>query len=202
MVEQVLSPLKGTTTAADLGAVSTHEGAFALSVLVGILASVLYVPAFLGLARSCLERSPRLAHIGAALAVLSMLGFMGVRGIQAIELQVVGNGLPLKQAADLIDGASSNPVGITILVLFLGGSALGGILLGIATWRSGFPRPAAVLFLLFGFLDLVLVGHLGTIVSHGVLLVALTWFAVHLASETTARTPARAAVAPQRDPVT
>ncbi len=181
VVEAVLSPLSGTTTTADLEGIAAHQPTFVVSVLVGLVGTALYVPAFLGLLRRTAARSPRLSLVASVLVVASMLGFAGVRMGQAAELQAVREGLPTSQAAALVDHLSANPVGAVLLVMFLGGTVVGMLLLAAAVWRSGrFPRPAVVLLVLFPFVDLALAGHVGAVVSHLLLLVGLTWIAVRL----------------------
>jgi len=184
VIEAVLSPLKGTTTSADLGAIELAQGRFTIAVICGIVATLLYVPAFLGLANACLARSPRLARFGGCVAVASMAGFMGVRMMQGVELQAVRDGLDRHTAAELVDHVASNPIGIVMLALFLGGTVIGVVSLAVASWRAGLPRPAVVLLLVFPFVDLAAKGHAGAVVSHVVLLVALTWFAVGLSRNT------------------
>lgn len=177
LVEQVLSPLKGTSTAADLAAIEAHRGAFTVSVLIGLLATVAYVPAFTGLALTCLPHSRAAARVGGSLAVVSMLGFSGVRMLQAVVLQAVDDGMDHHLAAQLIDHTSTGPIGAVLLVMFLGGTAVGVLALAVASWRAKLPRPAVVLLVLFPFIDLAAPGHLGSVVSHTVLLVALGWLA-------------------------
>jgi hypothetical protein len=180
VVEALFSPLKGTSTAADVRAISLHQSAFVASVLIGLAGTVLYVPAFVGLAARAVDRSRTLALVGGALAVLSMLGFAGVRMGQAVELQGVRQGLPDAQLARLVDGLSSNPIGATLLVMFLGGSVVGVVCLAVAVWRAHLaPWPAAVLFLVFPIVDLLAPpSELGTVVSHVVLLAGLGWIGV------------------------
>jgi hypothetical protein len=176
IVEALLSPLRGTSTSADVRAIATHQSAFVASVLIGLVGTVLYVPALLGLARLAVERSRVLAVTGGALAVVSMLGFAGVRMAQAVELQAIRTGLDTPQTARLIDSLSSNPIGATLLIMFLGGSLVGVVCLAVAVWRAhAAPRPAAVLFLAFPFVDLLARGELGVVVSHAVLLAGLGW---------------------------
>lgn len=179
VVEALLSPLRGTSTTADLVAISLHQGAFVMSVLVGLVGTVLYVPAFLGLAGVAARRSRVLAGVGAAFAVLSMLGFAGVRMAQAVELQGIRDGLAMSQLARLVDGVSANPIGGVLLAMFLGGTVVGVVCLAIATLRSRVaPWPAVVLFVVFPFADLLVPGRLGSVVAHGVLLVGLGWIGV------------------------
>jgi hypothetical protein len=179
LVETVLSPLTDGSTADDLHAIAAHQSVFVVSVLAGLLATILYVPAFLALARLTWNRSPRLSAVGGAVAVLSMLGFMGVRMLQAVELQAVRKPLGIQTGAALIDSAGTNPIGAVFLVLFLGGSVIGVVCLAVATWRAHVaPRTAVVLFLAFPFVDLLMPGHLGTVVAHAALLAGLGWIGV------------------------
>ena len=181
LAETLLSPLKDGSTGSELGLIAAHQGRFEVSVLLGMVAVLLFVPTFLGLANSCVARTPRLATFAGWTAATSMLGFFGVRGIQAVQLAMVQNGLDHARAGRIIDHSSANPLGILVLLVFLGGTVVGVISLGVATWRAGLPRAAAVLLVLFPFLDNgPPLGHLGTVLAHGVLLVSLTWFATAL----------------------
>jgi hypothetical protein len=180
VLEQVLSPLTGRSTAADMAAIEHHQGAFLTSVLIGIVATALLVPAFAGLGSACLGRTPRLARAGTGIVVLSMMGFFAVRMAQGMQLQLVRNHVDRHTAATLVDDLAGNPLGGTILAAFLVGSIVGLVLLAVATWRTGMPRPAAVALAIFPFADLALQGHVGTIAAHLLLLGATSWFAVAL----------------------
>jgi hypothetical protein len=180
LLETVVSPLRGGSTSSDLAHVAAHQGRFTVSVLCGMTAVLLYGPGFLGLADFCFTRTPRLARFAGWTAAVSMTAFFGVRGIQAVQLATVREGLDHHTAGKVIDAASSNPLGILVLLLFLGGAVVGTVSLAVATWRAGLPKVAAVLLGVFQFVDLALPGHLGTVLSHTVLLVALAWFATHL----------------------
>jgi hypothetical protein len=190
VVEQVVSPLTTTSTRADVVASTDHRAAFAVAVLVGTAATVLYVPALVGLAARCVPDSPVAARIGAAAAVVSMTGFMGVRAVQAFEPQAVGAGQTPTTTARLVDHLSANPIGGVVLVMFLGGSMVGLVALAVAAWRNGLPRPAVVLLGLFPFLDLAVPGRTGTLVTHLRLLLALTWLALSLARTDRSGSPA------------
>lgn len=180
VIESVISPLVGTSTSADLAAIGAHRDAFVASVLLGLFATVLYVPAFLGLAAACLTRSPWLARIGGALAVVSMLGFCGVRMLQAVQLQLVDDGINSEAGATLIDHTGTNPIGLALLIMFLGGTIVGTLALAVAAWRTGLAKPAVVLLIAFPFVDQAMPGHAGSIASHVVILVALTGLALSM----------------------
>ena len=180
LAETLISPLRGGSTSSELGLVAAHEGRFTVSVLCGMAAVLMYGPGFLGLAGSCASRTPWLARFAGWTAAVSMTAFFGVRGIQAVQLAAVRQGLDHHTAAKVIDAVGANPLGITVLVLFLGGAVVGTVSLAVATWRAGLPKVAAVLLGIFQFVDLALPGHLGTVLSHALLLVALAWFATYL----------------------
>ena len=189
VLEQVLSPLAGTSTREDVVAAAAHQTAFLSAVLVGSVATLLYVPAFVGLASRCVVDSPAAARIGAAASVVCMAGFTGVRVVQGFELQAGREGLAPSTTAHLVDHLSGNPIGATVLVMFLGGSMVALVALAVAAWRHGLPRPAAVALGLFPFLDLAAPGRAGTMATHLLLLATLTWLAAAIA-----RAPERAGV--------
>jgi hypothetical protein len=145
-----------------------------------MVATALFVPAFLGLGRACVDSAPWLARVGTAVAVLSMMGFMAVRMVQGVELQLVRDGADPATGARLVDHLSTNPVGAPLLIAFLGGSIVGVVCLALASARAGFSRAAAVALGVFPFLDLALQGHAGTIASHVVLLAGTSGLAAGL----------------------
>ena len=188
VVEQILSPLTGASTRADVLAAAGHQAMFNGAVLVGAVATVLYVPALVGLGTRCVAHSPVAARLGAAASVVCMTGFMAVRAVQAFEPRAVGAGQTADATAHLVDHLSTNPIGVVALVMFLGGSIVALVALAVAAWRAGLPRPAAVMLGIFPFLDLALSGHAATTATHVLLLVALAWLARGLMSSPTTET--------------
>src|SRR4051812_29452918 len=190
VTELVISPLAGTTTSADLARIAEHQGVFVASVLVGVLATVLYIPAFIGLAARVAPAAPRTARTAAALVIVTFTGFMAVRAGQAFELQTVrSHGLSLSGGAHLVDDTFAGPIGAPMLVMFLLGSILALAFLAVACWRAGLPRVAVVALGVFPVLDLALPGRIGSIASHLVLLAATTTFAVALGRGETRTAP-------------
>ena len=154
LTETVVSPLHNSSTSSELSRVAAHQGAFTFSVLCGMTAVLLFGPGFLGLADSCAGSTPRLARFAGWTAAVSMTAFFGVRGIQAVQLATVREGLDHHTAGRIIDAAGTNPLGIVVLLLFLGGAVVGTVSLAVAAWRAGFPRAPAVMLALFQFVDL------------------------------------------------
>lgn len=195
LVETVVSPLTSGSTVDDLHAIAAHQSAFVVSVLVGVLATALYVPAFLGIARLTWQRSRRLSVLAGTSVVLAMLGFMGIRMAQAVELQGARDGLGATRTAHLIDGVAANPIGGTVFALFMGGTVIGVVCTAAAVWRARLaPVPAVVLLAAFPFLDLLTPGYLGTLLAHAVLLVGLGWIGLALTRTSTDRTESLVAV--------
>lgn len=179
-LEQVVSPLVSTSTRADVIAISHHETRFVISVLIGIAATLMFLPGFLGLAARTVGRAPVASRVAAGLLCVGLPGFMAIRLGQAIELQGVRDGLPSTTTANLIDHLGSNPLGIVVVVCFVGGTVVGLISLGVAAWRAGLPRPAAALVATFGVIDNVTEGVVPGWFSHLLLLVGLAWISVAL----------------------
>jgi len=194
ILELVLSPLATTSTRADVAAAVAHPHAFVASLLAGTAATLLYVPALVGLAARCVARSPIAARVGATGVLVCMTGFMGVRAAQAFEPTALRHGLTTATAARLVDHLGANPVGAMVLVMFLGGSAVGLVGLAVAAWRSELSRVPAVLLGLFPFADLVAPGRLATIGTHVLLLAALAWLARDLVRAPRSRAAERPAV--------
>lgn len=190
LIEALLSPLGGGSTADDFAAIASAPGRFTAAVLIGLAGTVLLVPALLGLAGRTSARSPRLALVASAAIVISMLGFAGVRMAQAFELGLATGPLTGTDPVETFEKAIGTPIGVTLTVMFLVGNILGMIVLAIALWRSHtVPVGAVVLFLLFPVLDTVVHGHFGPVVSHALLLVSLTWMALTFLNRTTASMP-------------
>jgi hypothetical protein len=187
VVEGSLSPLDGSSTAKDLAAIAAHQGRFELSVVIGVVSTMLFAPAFLGLAQACLPTSPLLSRVAGWIALASMGGFMGVRMTQAVQLSGVREGIDRSQLAGTIDHAAANPIGGLILAVFLLGSLVGLILLAVISWRAGLPRVACVGVAVFQVLDFV--SPTRPPYAHMVLLLALGWIASVLWRGASVNTP-------------
>jgi hypothetical protein len=178
LLEAVFSPLRGGSTADDVRHVAAHQGLFVATVLLGLASTLLFIPAFLGLADACRDACPRLATFAGWVMVGAMCGFVAVRTLQSVELQSVREGFRSQVAARLVDHAGFGPIVAPLFVLFLGGALVGLVCLAIAAWRTGFPRPACVLLALFQVIDFAIPAR--PTASHLILLVALAWLAVTL----------------------
>jgi hypothetical protein len=180
LLESVISPLTTSTTAADVSAIAAHQGRFVLSVLIGLVATLAYLPGMVGLAATTVPRAPWASRIAAGLALVGLSGWMGIRMGQAVELQGVRDGVPRSTTAGLIDHLGSNPIGSAIVLVFLAGTMLGMIALAVAVWRAGLPKPAAILLVIFPIADTGLESFGVSTFAHALPLVAFGWIAVRL----------------------
>lgn len=181
-IEAALSPLTNSTTEADLGAISAHVTRFEVSAVIGLIGTFCLLPAVLGLMERTVQRAPWASRVAAVAAVVSIPAFVGMRMGSAIELQGLRNGLPNRTTADLLDNLEAspvNPIAAPIAVLFLLGTLVGLIAVGVAIWRAGLPKPAAVLVALFPVADAGLEA-VGTVYAHVILVVGLAWVATAL----------------------
>lgn len=179
-LEQVISPLTSSTTYADITAISQHQTRFVVSVLIGVAATLMFLPGILGLTARTVGRAPVASRLAAALVCVGFPAFMGIRLGQAIELQGVRDHLPTRTTANLVDHLNSNPIGVPIVACFLVGTVLGVLVLGVALWRAGLPRVGAALIAAFGVVDMSTEGvvpgwlvHLMLVVGFGQIALAL-----------------------------
>ena len=196
LAEEALSPLDGSSTLKDLAAIAGHETRFEISCAIGLVATVLFLPGLLGLANGFMDASRRVAATAGWLLAGAMAGFLAIRLGQAVELATVQTGGSRHDMATAVDHTGSNVIGLPILVMFLGGALVGLVLLAVAAWKAGMPRPACVLLAAFQPIDFVMPQHpfpLGC-VSHALLVVALAWIAHAVWTRADVTEPARVAV--------
>jgi hypothetical protein len=182
-----------------MGRIVEHQTQFTISVLCGMTAVLMFGPGFLGLADVCAHRVPQLARFAGWVSAVAMTGFFGIRGIQAVQLAMVQDGLDHPTAGKVVDDVGANPLGVLVLVLFLGGALVGTITLAVAAWRAGLPRVPAILLGVFQLVDLGAPGHGGSIFAHALLLVAMIWFATYLWGPGTAENAENAEAARRPD---
>jgi hypothetical protein len=186
LTEAALTPLDGSSTLKDLGAIAAHQTRFEVAVGIGLVSTVLFLPGLLGLANGFVGTSRRVATAAGWLLVAAMAGFLAIRLGQAVELATIQTGGDRPDLAAAVDHTSANVIGLPILVMFLGGALVGLVLLAVAAWKAGMPRSACVLLAVFQPVDFVMPQHpfpLGC-VSHALLLVALVWMARDIRTRT------------------
>ncbi len=131
-------------TASELAAIAAHPDRYQLASLVGFVAILLFVPAFLGLARPLWEHRPRLALTGVSMSVAGLLALVSLMGAGPMSLAMV-DGADRSAMVALTDRYEAAPlVGLWGLLMVLGYS-LGPIVLGVGLWRSGFGAAVPLL---------------------------------------------------------
>ena len=131
-----LPPLK-SDTAAELATIGAHHQRYYLFILCGIIASILLLPAFLGLMLLTRDRHPVLGMLGGSLALLGTTLSLVDYGSELMKWQAAAGRTPSAQTISLLDrfdgsAGSALPLqlsGITVLA--------GTVLLAIGLARSG-----------------------------------------------------------------
>ncbi len=136
-------------TASELASIAAHPDRYQASQAVGVLSLVLFVPAFLSMARPLWRTSPRLAVTGVSMSVAGLVALALLMGSGPLSLAMTE--LPAADRAEMVALTDryegSLLVGVCALLMVVGYS-LGPVVLGVGLWRAGFP--AAVPLLLLG----------------------------------------------------
>ncbi len=119
----------------DMTVIAEDPNRFLITSMLHILASVLFVPAIVGIMNLLRERGVMLAHLGGGLAVLGFLGRLAFTSLGLMQLPLATH--PNRaQALAFAEQAMSSPPFLIFLLTFLAGIYLGLLLLAIAVWRS------------------------------------------------------------------
>jgi len=141
----------------------------------GLLAVPFLIGSFAVVVALTRATSPRLAWSAAALLTLAMVGLAAVHGLELAAYGLTRSG-NLTAAKSVLDGDHLGVPGVVLVVMFLGGAALGTLTLAAAIWRSPLvPRIATVFVLGFAVLDFAL-GQ--GVISHLVNLAGLSLVAI------------------------
>jgi hypothetical protein len=167
------NPLNDSAARVDYWA--QHLTRIGLSESVGLLAVPFLIGSFAVMVALARVRSPRLAWTAGAFLTCAMVGLAAVHGAEMMAYGLVRTGNP-SAAVTALEGGNLGLPGVVLLVLFLGGAALGVVTMSVALWRSPLvPRLAPVFLLAFAVLDFA-VGS--PVISHVVALaggVVLAW---------------------------
>jgi|tagenome__1003787_1003787.scaffolds.fasta_scaffold20930000_3 hypothetical protein len=156
-VAELTSPTEGDDPAADLGTQAVHHGQLLLSIGSGLLASILFIPAFFALMNPVRRRGTALAHLGGGMALVgNALSGLALAGVDFMLYEASAPGVDRATVSRFLAHATKDPVGAPLLIghfLF----ALGIVLLAAGLYRAGVgPRWAAVLLGLAPLLDAVM----------------------------------------------
>jgi hypothetical protein len=131
-------------TASELASIAAHPGRYQVSELLGFLAMVLFVPAFLAMAAPLWERRPRVAAVGLTMSVTGLFALVSLMGSGPVSLAMSGatDRAVMVEATDRYESSWLVLVWVLLMVV---GYSLGPVVLGCGLWRSGFPVAVPLL---------------------------------------------------------
>jgi hypothetical protein len=146
-VAELTSPTEGDDPAGDLGTQAAHHGQLLLSIGSGLLASILFIPAFFALMNPVRRRGTALTHVGGGMALLgNALSGLALAGLDFMLYEASAPGVDRAALSRFLGHATKDPVGAPFLIghyLF----AVGLILLSAGLYRAriGYRWAAALL---------------------------------------------------------
>jgi hypothetical protein len=169
LAAHLLQPGHAADTASEVAAQAAHTGAFRLSTVVGLLATVALVPAVSGLTGLVRDRWSGL--VGGALALAGVMGLCFLLGTGAAATVLADEGGA--QAVALTDALESDPAFGAGVALMLIGWTFGLLVLAVALGRSrAVPWWSAVCLGVAPFVPAVAGGKVPVAVGFLLLLVA------------------------------
>jgi hypothetical protein len=154
---ELLYPTQGDDPANQLAANAQHHGQLLLAISCGLLASILFIPAFFALMNPLHRRGTVIGHLGGGLALLgNAMSGLALAGVQYILYEASAPGVDQRALTVFIGQATQDPVGAPLVFgheLFV----LGIVLLAIGLYRGRVgPRWASACLGLGPLLDAVL----------------------------------------------
>jgi hypothetical protein len=149
VVSVLLMPDFSGSEARWLQEIATASTASAVSAMLFVGSQLPFAVGLAGVAHLLRDRTPILAAVGAALAVLGAFGHSAYGGVNLVMLQMAKDPANAAIHADVLRGVGSGPA-VPFMAMGLLGTVLGLVLLGVAVWRAGVgPRwlgPVLILF--------------------------------------------------------
>ena len=172
VVEFLLEPSAGSIEA-RIAWWADHPTRIALAQAAGIAAIPFLIGGFLTMARLTREHSRRLTAAAVAMLIGGMVGLADIHGVEMVANWLVQAGRS-DAAATVLEAHQPGVAGITVIVLFLVGAMLGGLVLLAALVRSPYvPRLAPLFLAAFMVLDFAagqgVAGHLAGLAAGVVL---------------------------------
>ncbi|MFF0769968.1 DUF4386 family protein [Nonomuraea wenchangensis] len=119
-----------------LALAAAHPGLYRLGTVAAMLASMLMVPAVLGVKRLVADRSPKLGFVGAVLTAGGYICYFGIALSGITDVAMAEHGGPVQDYAIVIDNSQSDVSTLWVFLLFVLGNLVGTLLLGLALLRS------------------------------------------------------------------
>ena len=133
-----------------LSGVAASPGRMQAGLWFGLLALLTLVPATAALAWVCRRRSPRLTTVAALVAVPGLTAATVLPNDELTALAASTRRMDNGTLLALNEAVWNQPTTLAVLALFLIGMVLGGILLGVALWRSRIAPRALPVALVVG----------------------------------------------------
>ncbi|PZG12157.1 hypothetical protein C1I95_26415 [Micromonospora craterilacus] len=127
--------------AGALALAAGHPGLTRLSALAAMVASLLMVPAVLGVQRLVGDRSRRLVGSAAALTAAGYICYFAIASSSFVTIAMARHGGPTADFAAVLDEGQSDPSMLWVFLLFVLGNLVGTVLLAVALWRSRTVAP-------------------------------------------------------------
>jgi len=177
LVASALGPSheESRTLAGPLPTIAVSPNRFLISVILGLLALGVLVPAVLGVAHVVGTRQPRLAMIGAGFLVAGILCSAVVKGIELVQHQMVDEGADRTQMVSLLERLEAGTGLRIVLVVFLSGLMLGWVVLSLGLFRSP-SVPRALPGLIIASLVVNVAGE--ELISRVLFLAGLGWLGI------------------------
>jgi hypothetical protein len=154
VVSVLLMPDFSGSEAQWLHAIAASPTSSAVSAVLFVASQLPFAVGLVGVAHLLRGRTPVLAALGAALAVLGGFGHAAYGGVNLVMLQMAKDPVNAEVHADVLSGVGSGPA-VPFMAAGLLGTVLGLVVLGVAVWRAGVgPRwlgPVLVLFVVVEF---------------------------------------------------
>ena len=175
----VLEPAYGLLdSAAIVNSFTGHQTIATVATPLALVGCLLAIPATLAAMLVIGDQSPRLAVIGGAMSILGWVAVFGTLILDPVAVQIVAHGPPSAELVDLFKrvSTSSTLIALNTTAAF---HLIGGILLGVAFWRTHLvPRWAAVILIIGG--PIHFASNIGGILA----IDAVTWIALLAANVT------------------
>jgi hypothetical protein len=172
--------------AEQISSTAQHPSLVLTDVYLGIVAAILFIPAFFALLHVIRDRGVVVAHIGAILALIGVaLAHLVLAGFNLLVWAMTLPGVDQAAMVRFLTVTQRNPAGLPIVLgheLF----ALGLILLGVGLWRSRFGYRWAGPVISVAVVSDILLGSTGvpdvaaSVVSDGLLVVGFAAVAYRL----------------------
>lgn len=123
-------------TASELSSIAAATGRYQAAGLLGFVACVLFVPAFLTMAADLRDSRPRWASVGLVLSVTGVLALTALQGSGPVS-QALAESPDRAASVRVTDAYEGLALTNVWVLLMLVGFVLGPVVLGIGLWRAG-----------------------------------------------------------------